>query len=373
MAIKALVVLVGACVICAHGLAVGREGEDYVQECAEEVLANKQQVLPVPWDIEKDRDVGYVGDFEIKESALAEVKQGSLNTTREVESNLSPIVAIGSVRIRDTKQPATPPSNFRMGGVGGEEIRHLNGAVNPTADLTVWQWQRSRWAALKGWLEHWAGRGAGNKLVIVHSNGDVLYGGCTENELKQKYQMIIDAAANAGAATVKVVAAAEVSPFPGDMGWRYGNLAWTADRRSGMLQALSVADDWEKAYADCSNTTDGYCNSSPKYQFANGGFMVGPVNDLIDMLSPLATYTGSENRLVNEWFLRNQDKMTLDYAGIMSLSLHNMHQKGLPVEVVTKDGKKTLKNRVTGSTVCFVHGNGNSFQVLQNLAGELTA
>jgi len=352
--------------------ATGQEGKGLVVELAEQVLANKQEVLQIPWEFSVERDVGYVGEHPILENSTAVLKEMSLGTVREIQSGLPPNIAIGTVGIKDIDQPSAPPSSFRMGGtVGGLDYMHLNGVVNPTADLTVWQWQRNKWFGLKTWLEMWTRRNP-EKLVAVHSYGDVLYGGCDEATLQFKYDSLVSASGN----TTKIVLAAEVSPYPSDLGWAYQR--WNeslATRKYSVLDSYGLSHSWAETYANCSGSIPhSQCSSPPRYQYANAGFIMGPANDVYDMLSGLSTYPGLENRLVNEYFLAHPDLVTLDYPGSLVLSLNNMVKNGnSPVEVVTAGGSKALMNKETGQAVCFVHGNGNSFDVIKGWAEQLKA
>jgi len=349
-----------------------QEGQDLVAELAEQVLANKQEILPIPWEFSIERDVGYVGEHPILENSTAEAKQESLGTVREIQDGLTPNIPVAAVAIKDLDQPPAPPSSFRTGGtVGGMDYMHLNGVVNPTADLTVWQWQRNKWFGLKKWLEFWISRYP-EKLVVVHSYGDVLFGGCNETTLQYKYDSLVAASGS----TTKIVLAAEVSPYPSDMGWAYQR--WNeslVNRTHSVLDSYGMSHGWAETYANCSaSVPNSQCSSPPRYQYANAGFIMGPANDVYEMLSGLSTYPGLENRLVNEYFLANPDVVTLDYPGTLVLSLHNMVKDGnTPVEVVTTGGNKSLRNKETGQSVCFVHGNGNSFDVIKGWAEQLTA
>jgi len=358
--------------LSAAAAATRAEGGDLVVELAERVLANRQEILPIPWEFSVERDVGYVGEHPILENSTTEVKLSSLGTVREAQDGLPPNIAVGAVAIKDVDQPPAPPSSFRTGGtVGGMEYMHLNGVVNPTADLTVWQWQRNKWFGLRKWLEFWISRYP-EKLVVVHSHGDVLYGGCDEATLQYKYDSLVAASGS----TTKIVLAAEVSPYPSDMGWAYQR--WNeslVNRTRSILDSYGVSHSWAETYANCSaSILNSQCSQPPRYQYANAGFIMGPANDVFDMLSGLSTYPGLENRLVNEYFLANPDLVTLDYPGTLVLSLHNMVKDGnTPVEVVTTGGTKSLRNKETGQAVCFVHGNGNSFDVIKGWAEQLTA
>jgi len=356
--------------------AVG-EGEDLVMELAGEVLSNKQALLSIPWEIYRDtpsfRDVGYVGEFPISDSAATEIHLSSLQTGREIQG-FPPNVLIGRALVKDSLKVTQPPANFRYTGKGGEEIKHLNGLTNPAGDLTVWQWQRMRWSAAKGWLEYWADRGIGSdtRLAIIHSNGDVLYGGCDENTIVYKYNRIVTASGG----SQKIVMAAELSPWPADLGWSYNltSSSWVEGRRTDVLSGVSVPADWESTYADCTDPSLGPCNASPKYMYANSGFIMGTIDALIDMIAEVGTtYSGWDNRWFNEYYLKNPATVTLDYAGDLSISLHNMKLGNLPLEVNSTSTGKSIQSKLTNGSICFVHGNGNSFTTLQGVARELKA
>mmetsp|Transcript_9887 Transcript_9887/g.27799 ORF Transcript_9887/g.27799 Transcript_9887/m.27799 type:complete len:375 (-) Transcript_9887:318-1442(-) len=353
------------------GLEVGRdvEGAQYMEECADAVIANKQELLFVPFKIAKTqgRDVGWMGHLPVLDAAKPEVSEGSLQTARELQG-YNPMIFIASLKIKDTEQPAFPPPGYRYGASqGGEEILYYSGLTNPPADLTVWQWQQNRWSSLKAWLEYAIGRNP-DKLVIIHSRGDVLYGGCSENIIKFKYEQIV------GDGTQTIVAAAEVSPYPQDLGWWYSKSNFTETMRSQALSSLGVPSDWITKYAHCDNSTvNSMCGSPPKYQYASSGFLMGPALDLFTMLSGLESYEGPENRFINEYFLANPAKMTLDYSGSLSMTLHNLVKPdgSIPVEISGSGDSKKLVSKETNTTICFVHGNGNSFESVKVLAQEL--
>lgn len=365
--LRSLALVSFACVCKAVG-----EGDDLMMELAGEVLSNKQALLSIPWEIYKDtpsfRDVGYVGDYPIRDSAATEIHLGSLWTGRELQG-FPPNVLIGRALVKDSLNVTQPPAKFRYAGKGGEEIRHLNGLTNPVGDLTVWQWQRMRWSAAKTWLDYWGSRSSVNKLAIIHSSGDVLYGGCDENTILYKYNQIV----NASGVPAKIVVAAELSPYPEDIGWNFDRANWTEARRQTTLAGLGVPADWTSSYADCTNRTLGPCTSAKTYHFLNSGFIMGEAEALFDMASELSSpvHTGCQNRKVNEYFLKNPGTVTADYAGTLSMSLHNMRPGNLPVQVGADREKPYLRSKVTDSAVCFVHGNGNSFAALQELAREL--
>mmetsp|Transcript_45653 Transcript_45653/g.118466 ORF Transcript_45653/g.118466 Transcript_45653/m.118466 type:complete len:103 (-) Transcript_45653:394-702(-) len=102
--------------------------------------------------------------------------------------------------------------------------------------------------------------------------------------------------------------------------------------------------------------------------------MMGTIDALIDMIAELGTtYSGWDNRWFNEYYLKNPATVTLDYAGDLSMSLHNMNLGSLPLEVSVNSTGKNIQSKLTSGSICFLHGNGNSFTALQGVARELKA
>jgi hypothetical protein len=335
---------------------------DYAEDLRRRVLSNKQSVLPLPWQIIEERDVGYVGDLPLLPKAATEPVEADLLIDH-------PPLSIVSFKLKDTGQPATPPASVRMGAKGGKEILHLNGVIDPPAELTVLQWQKIRWTGLKEWLETEVARRP-DRIAVVHSYGDVLYGGCALNATLHKYRQII--AASGGTQTI--VMAAEVTPWPWALGWRFGKTNWTALRRTAVLEDSSLADGWATAFANCTDPAAGPCSSPPRYEFANAGLIMGPVGDIYDMFKTLGSFGGLDNQLANEYFLNHPEKVTLDYAGVLFFSLHNMVKHGVsPLEVIQENSTKVLYSNTMNTKVCFVHGNGNGFSALKDLAVQQDA
>mmetsp|Transcript_406 Transcript_406/g.1043 ORF Transcript_406/g.1043 Transcript_406/m.1043 type:complete len:364 (+) Transcript_406:89-1180(+) len=347
---------------------VRAEGEALTTELAEEVLAWAEEILPSPWEAvfnrPSNRDVGSVQDHPIEEKYELYVAPDSLETQRELDG-FPPNVAMGRVLIKENKKPAMPPTEYRMTGVGGETVRHLNGMVNPSGATTVWGWQRLRFLAVKTWIDYLATRNT-EKIVVLHASGETLYAGCDENTISYKYNEIITASGG----TQTIVLAAGGSPPQEEMAWRYDI---TADAEAARTQFLLNAGADLSTHADC-NATVGYCDGTPKYRYASSAFIMGPVGDVAEMFSEMTYWSNTENRLVNEYFLSNTDKVALDYSGFLVLSLNNMKlDANIPVTVVDNAGAKSFQNKATGTSVCFVHGAGNSHDALKVLAQQLTA
>jgi hypothetical protein len=352
---------------------VSAEGEAYLTELAEEVLSWTEEILPMPWDVvfnmPTNRDVGSVIDHDLREDLYAtevfpKAPSGALETAREL-NGFPPNVAIGRALMSESKKPPFPPADYGMTGVGCEEVKHLNGMVNPSGSTTCWGWEKVRYAALTTWLNYWSARNS-DKIVIFHAAGTMLYAGCDENLITYKYGEIISAAV--GSPTI--VLAATVSPETEEMSWRYDITPESETARTTFLSSFADLS----SHADCTNATVGYCDSSAKYRYASSAFIMGPAGDVAEMFSDMKYWSNTENRLVNEYFLSNTDKVALDYSGILVMSLNNMKLDGsIPVTVTDTAGAKSFTNLATGQSVCFVHGGGNSHDALKVLAQQLTA
>mmetsp|Transcript_27587 Transcript_27587/g.73555 ORF Transcript_27587/g.73555 Transcript_27587/m.73555 type:complete len:388 (+) Transcript_27587:50-1213(+) len=357
MAAPALALLLAA---LASATELGKEGSAaYADEMRLRVQANLQAVLPLPWDRIEDRDyMGFMAHLPILEGA---------NTTSVVSEDLGSTIALVSFKLQGTDQPASPRPSVRWGAKGGKEILHYNGVLDPSSELTMLAWQKIRWAGLKAFLQAEMAVDTG-KLVVISSYGDVLYGGCSEEVIMFKYNEII--AASGGTQTI--VMAAEVSPWPWSLGWRYSKTNFTSYRRADVIAAYSLSNTWESSFSNCTDPAAGPCDATPKYQYANAGLIIGPVSDIYEMLQGMETYQSDVNLLANDYYLKNPGTVTLDYAGGLFLSLHNMVNNGnAPAEVQEINGTRALYSSTLGQTVCFVQGNGNGFTTLQDMANQM--
>jgi len=358
---------VAACLIVgSHALAA--EGDALTEILAREVLANDQKNLKNPFDVvvntPSDRDVGTVAEHGFASGYALDVTASSLESAAEQNGN-APTIDIRRILVAETGNTTQPPPCYRTGCVGGDAVRHLNGMVNPTGATTVWGWQRNRYFALKAWMD----TKGDDDLIAVHASGEVLFAGCTEATIREKYDLIIRA--NGG--TGSIVLAAEVSPLHDDLGHSYELKQTDLDStRSGFLgdAEVNVPTNWETTRASC---TYGICNTpTPKYQFANPAFIMGPVGDIKQMLDGIPQWADTEYRLISQYYLHHLSQVVLDYAGVLAISLHNMRlDANIPVVVENVNGSKRFMNTVTAQPVCFVHGGGNSFTKLKELAEEL--
>ncbi|CAK0876144.1 unnamed protein product [Prorocentrum cordatum] len=358
--------LVSAACLCAAD-----EGDALLVELAQEVLDNAELILPNPWNVvantPSDRDVGTVTEHEWAPAYALEVAPCSLETAAE-SSGGAPTIAIRRILQSESKNSTGPPPAYRMGlSAGGAAVRRLNGMENPSAATTVWGWQKHKYQVLKEWMDTQIATVGSQSLMALTASGEMLFAGCDEATIQSKYNQILAAVGN----TQTIVMAAEVSPFHDDLGYSYATTTGIDNARSTFFANTGLDDTWAttRTTTPCTN---GVCNSPPLYQFANSAFIMGPVGDVAEMLSEMSTWDDSLERLVSQYFLKNPDKVALDYAGYLVMSLHNMKlDTNIPVEVQLVDGKKIIHNKVTNDKVCFVHGGGNSFSQLKTLAQEL--
>jgi len=364
--------LVSAACLCA-----AREGETLQVDLANEVLGNAQVSLPVPYKMETNtpanRDMGTYTEHPIDSRYEVEVSPSSLQTTNE-QNGVPPNIKIVRMLMRESGNITEPPPGSRTGDTpAGQSVRRLTGMVNPTAASTVHGWTKHKYQVLKAWMD---AQSDSSSLMAIHASGEVLYAGCNESTIQSKYDQII--AASGGTQTI--VMAAEVSPFHDDLAWWYTSGVFFANvntQRTTFLSRMQndygcsgCVEHWAETRKDCTNAAHGYCTSPAEYQFANSGFIMGPIGDIDLMLSEMARWDSTLERLVNQYFLNNPDKVALDYTGDLVMSLHNLVPSGV-VQVQTDGSGKSFLNLVTNKPVCFLHGDGNSFSRLREMAAEL--
>lgn len=231
------------------------------------------------------------------------------------------------------------------------------------------QWSKIKTASLLRWLKHTASAKP-DELVIMVDSGDVVYGGCSEKQIQTYYQAIVEASNG-----TEIVASAEVSPYPVQAFDFYNRTAfpWMDERMAAVNRQLDIKADWAADYADCADILGGPCDSPPSYRFLNWGFVMGPAAKLEKMVEFIFKDNNFDQTSAHGYYLEHPGEVTLDYGGVLSMSLHNLAEgDGAPVHFKKgMFGKKTLVNKVSGQTACFVHGNGNGEGFVKSLAAEL--
>uniref|UniRef100_A0A7S4VD27 Uncharacterized protein n=1 Tax=Alexandrium monilatum TaxID=311494 RepID=A0A7S4VD27_9DINO len=227
----------------------------------------------------------------------------------------------------------------------------------------VWRGPVTKNALLLQWLQE-PGRGLDGLAVLI-DGGDVIYGGCGEAALLRAYHAI--ASAGGGA---KVVVSAEMGGFPTAMR-SVQEGPGPSGRMDKVLAASGLQRDWAAPYVDCSRDTyTGPCSITGVYRYLNYGFLMGPVGELRKLVSFVLAQGGNDQGQAARYCFSHPDVCTLDYGGLLSLSLHNFKRsidEG-PLAFQSVDGHSVVYNRATQKVACFVHGNGNGKALVKEIA-----
>jgi len=185
-------------------------------------------------------------------------------------------------------------------------------------------------------------------LIVFADSFDVAFGGCTDEELLQRYHQVVQASDGA-----TVIGSAELNFFPKSSGqFPYEDFE---ERRKKMLEAFGM--DVNSYYSYTSQNTPG------QYRFANSGWLMGPAGDLATVLSCMLQkgWIGGhfdDQAALHRCLFEHRNLITLDYSGTMVLNLFGFGTSGS--KVLDKDG--VVKNSAAGgATQCFFHGNGGSY------------
>jgi len=275
-----------------------------------------------------------------------------------------PIVTI------DTHDPRT---RFPVPGVGGRYYTNIGVGKTYSGSKTKTMLYKE-WLQAK--LQH-----EPDEIVILLDSGDVLFGGCSEEELYSAYKAIVSAS---GGAPVVMGAGLDLWPYTLNMPQRYSQ-ATTVQRRRAVQQLLGLSDNSYGQHANLTLCSEYWypCSWPPVYQYLNAGFTMGPVKAIYkvfaEMLNEPDAVTGGwltyisdgdggffhDQTAAAEWMLTHVDDITLDYTGALSIQMAKMNNPVSNKMLFMKDGM--VHNNVTGLIQCFVHGNGPSEVFLPQL------
>jgi len=188
--------------------------------------------------------------------------------------------------------------------------------------------------------------GQPEQLVVLVDNSDMAFGGCTYDDLLDRYDKI------SSLVNVPVIAGADNKLFP-TTDWPYHTFE---ERRGRIMRAFGMTAGKFCKYTEC-----------PKYsyRFANSGFLAGPPKDLQHLLRCMLKNgwgdfgkTGYDDQQgLHACMFSNPDLVALDYTGTLSQQLIFFDDEVL----YRSEGK--VHNRVAGGVVqCFVHGNGDTMK-----------
>lgn len=247
------------------------------------------------------------------------------------------LVHIAVVETRD------PRRRLPMRGVPGRMVRNLG--VGET-----YLGHRTKVRLYSEWLSAEAKRDP-HRLVILADFGDVLFGGCQEDQLVASYNAIV------AASGASVVYGAEFGLWPGELAReavikQYDQLD---NRKLRIMLSHGLQDGAYDGFYECQ--VSGGCwtplNNSLSYRYLNSGWAMGPAGALQEVYSGRTSIYSDQLRATT-YMLNRTEAVTLDYAAGLVLNLAEfMHHSVLEID------QGLVRNKVTGTVQCFVHGNGS--------------
>jgi len=212
------------------------------------------------------------------------------------------------------------------------------------------------------WLRNNAAQ-APDQMIILSDSSDVSFGGCSTDDLIDRYNSIVQACQGA-----PVLVGGDFHLWPPPLVRNRSaveaSFATLDSRRTAVLQQFAMTPD---AYG----TT---------YKYVNSGFMMGPASDLLNVVSCMMDKGkggtrfgqgpyGISDQYPDPWFddqygltmclldesVTGVPQIALDYSGSVVLDMD-----GLDPAVLYGSGGVVF-NRATLKRQCFIHGNGKSF------------
>ena len=134
----------------------------------------------------------------------------------------------------------------------------------------------------------------------------------------------------------------------------------------------------ERNYFPDAGRRDEFPKSPTPYRFLNSGFFVGDTAAVIHMLETMRDKWGfpadrrkpdgswetpNDQQTYSAFFLDNQDKVRLDYPGILGQTLHDSG----PREFAYVPDRRRVVSLMTGNEPCVIHGNGNGKEWLKRI------
>ncbi|CAK0801234.1 unnamed protein product, partial [Prorocentrum cordatum] len=234
-------------------------------------------------------------------------------------------ISIVTVETRAGDPMRLPGRN--SGNNSDAEVENL-GAGQP------WNYYRTKNGLMLEWLSKAVEKDP-DAMAIMIDGGDMVFGGCDESFLMSKYQKILSA--SGGGPNMKMVMGAETACFPfHNAKFFRDNSTWEGRRSAVNRQVENLADDWVLPWSPCGDTKIAPCDPEPQraYRYPNWGFVMGPVKDLQPLFE--FVYNQGSNQVLDQalaqwWMVTHPDRITLDYAGSMVLSLHQWPTGGQTV------------------------------------------
>lgn len=289
-----------------------------------------------------------------------------------------------------TTTPAPPFITFVTAETRGDPlVKNVLGFPEHFTDRLInigtghkWHDYKTKVALLAEWLRTRAEEEArkdvakeGPELIAFIDGSDVFWGGCDPDYFLRSYQQIVN---GSGA---RIVFSAEVvcgeqdcNAVPDVPAW--ANEIGGKDLNSGFWGKFAIGckgtwNDQCAAKRDCGFWAP--CSEPPAVKFLNSGFIMGPVQELKDMLDwTIGHYDntsvwGDQSAFAVYW-LQNQANVTLDYTGALALSLSDMSHELMQAH--KEEG--VVRNGAFGQVQCLIHGNGRGIFFMKHVLKVLT-
>lgn len=283
---------------------------------------------------------------------------------------------IGNISVVTVETRAGNPMRLpgRLSGNSSNSTVTNVGAGEP------WKFYRTKNGLMLKWIDD-AMKKDPEAMAIMIDGGDMIFGGCDETFIWDKYRQILRA--SGGGPNMTLVMSAETACFPWDMGWRFRENAFWEQRRSAVdSQVENLTDDWVLPWTPCGDHKIAPCDGKAKraYRYPNWGFVMGPVKDLKPLFTWVYNDGGKKGELdqlrAQWWTLSNPDRITLDYTGSLVLSIHQMAygrpDNQAPIQIVRNEkGQPEIRNKILGQPCCFAHGNGDGEGLINRMIVEM--
>lgn len=186
-----------------------------------------------------------------------------------------------------------------------------------------------------------------DEIVILTDGGDVSFGGCDRDDLLARYVAVV----NAGRWKTPVVVGGDNSIWPHVL------------YKEHMKYHSFWPDKWAQfgVFGFKKGLYDHYQHHGG-YNYVNSGFIMGPAKDLhvvVDCMDKHGwiPWTGKydDQYALTECMFMHPHLITVDYSGLIVLDMWGFYHN------IFYAHKGVVYNRATNKSVCFVHGNGDSY------------
>lgn len=255
------------------------------------------------------------------------------------------------------------PKNHYMPGVLRRTVLNNGAIMGRHVEQGNVRWRWGDKPALFGKLLRGFASWNPNRIVVMADSLDVIFGGCTEEQMLHTYNTIV--AASGGA---PVVMAAEFYCF--GLGFKCSLYRNFTNRRQSVLKAYRLPDDVYSAFSACPPAPKrgehdiqyAFCSSPQRYQYVNSGFMMGPARDVHramiywkNLHTEADDLAAGDQASAHRLVLAHPDLVTLDYTGRLVLTVGGLFDV---VNGVLKVNSSLIYNREVRRVQCFIHGNG---------------